>query len=285
MVLRNACFLTPDAERIISMEKIVTDHLGNAFPTIKDMCDYWKIPKNTYVARIHTHHWSLEKALTTPVKERTCRDHLGQEFPNRTEMCKHWGISTGAYIGRMERNWTLEQILTTPSQPSKKECTDHLGNKFTSKASMCEHWNIHVQTYTKRIEKQKWSQEQALTTPLEIQEIIKDPYGNTFDSISSMCDIYEMNKTTHRARFHAEKAMIEILGIIPVLSHTIQNYKFNEHLTIIEAINHTHKSGSYTPKYFACTFDGQEVMLPYQWIIQYCEQHLPPEKNPMRQNA
>lgn len=264
------------------MTDIITDHLGNTFQTVKDMCDYWKISKNTYYSRMNSHHWSLEKTLTTPVKERTCKDHLGQEFPNTTKMCEHWGISTSAYIGRMKQNWSLEQTLTTPSQPSKKECTDHLGNKFASKAAMCEHWGINVVTYSYRTDKYKWSQEKALTTPPEIQEILTDPYGNTFDNITDMCDLYKINHTTYNARLNAEKSMIETLGIIPVLSHTTQNYEFDKSLTIVEAVNHKNKSGGYTPKFFICIFDGHEVMLPYQWIIQYCEQHLPPEKNPIK---
>lgn len=46
----------------------VTDHLGNEFKSIKDMCEFHHIPSKIYNNRVNRHHWSMEKALTTPLK-------------------------------------------------------------------------------------------------------------------------------------------------------------------------------------------------------------------------
>ncbi len=46
----------------------VTDHLGNEFESIKDMCEFHHIPSKIYDNRVNRHHWSMEKALTTPLK-------------------------------------------------------------------------------------------------------------------------------------------------------------------------------------------------------------------------
>lgn len=49
-----------------------------------------------------------------------CTDHLGNQFESMKAMCRHWNITQKAYDYRKKRNWTLEQILTTPVQQTKK---------------------------------------------------------------------------------------------------------------------------------------------------------------------
>ena len=46
----------------------VTDHFGNEFKSIKDMCEFHHIPSKIYDNRVNRHHWSMEKALTTPLR-------------------------------------------------------------------------------------------------------------------------------------------------------------------------------------------------------------------------
>lgn len=46
----------------------VTDHLGNEFKSIKEMCEFHHIPSKIYDNRVNRQHWSMEKALTTPFR-------------------------------------------------------------------------------------------------------------------------------------------------------------------------------------------------------------------------
>lgn len=46
----------------------VTDHLGNEFKSIEDMCEFHHIPVKIYDSRVNRQHWSMEKALTTPLR-------------------------------------------------------------------------------------------------------------------------------------------------------------------------------------------------------------------------
>lgn len=48
------------------------DHLGNVWPSLTDMCNYYKIPSDTYLKRI-SRGWTKEKALTTPVNRHILR--------------------------------------------------------------------------------------------------------------------------------------------------------------------------------------------------------------------
>lgn len=48
--------------------KAIQDHKGNWFATITDMCDWYGINVTTFKARINILKWSLEDALTTPIR-------------------------------------------------------------------------------------------------------------------------------------------------------------------------------------------------------------------------
>lgn len=250
------------------------DHLGNTFDTMKEMCEYHNISKGAFEQRIKK-NWTLKDALTIPLKDETCTDHIGNEFPSITAMCKHYGLTISTFQSRQRCNWTLKQALTTPIQQTEVNCIDHLGNTFKSIKDMCKYWNVSVTTYRNRL-KQNISQEKALTGDTHI-----DPYGNTFPTRQKMYNTYNITRSKGR-HLCTTASMIEALNIIPLLNAQIKNYRFNQKLTIIKCVKQEHKKGNHKPNYFICMFHGHEVMLPYQWIIQYCEQHLPPEKNPVK---
>jgi hypothetical protein len=83
------------------------------------MCEYWGIPDTLFDYRKRL-GWSLEKALTTPVRTRARVDHLGNSFKSQKEMCEYWGISASTFNVRMEKlGWSLEKSLTTPIRSHK----------------------------------------------------------------------------------------------------------------------------------------------------------------------
>lgn len=45
-----------------------TDHTGRQFPSQGAMCEAWGIAQGLFCNRIHLRGWSLERALTTPVR-------------------------------------------------------------------------------------------------------------------------------------------------------------------------------------------------------------------------
>ena len=269
-----------------SLEKALTeppesdmckDHLGHTFSSMKEMCEYWKIDASTYRYR-RKQGYTIEQALTMPLKSR-CYDHLGNTFPNLQTMCDYWNIALQAYKSRIKNGWSQEKALTTPSKTGK--CYDHLGNEFVSIQEMCKHYNISTHTYYVK-KRKNISLENILTTPIRHstkKHTTVDPYGNEFSSETIMAKTYHVSVSNWK---RDKKSLIERLKIIPSLNRHIQNYTFDPHLTIMKPVNHNNQQGAYTPKFFICIFDGYEVMLPYTWIIQYCEQHLPPEKNPIQ---
>jgi hypothetical protein len=59
-------------DKMKNQGKECRDHLGNKYPTISKMCESYNIPIYTYENRIGN-SWSLEKALTTPLKRTVIR--------------------------------------------------------------------------------------------------------------------------------------------------------------------------------------------------------------------
>lgn len=98
------------------MSKTCTDHLGNEFRSLKDMCGKYGLKTNLYCNRIKM-GWTVEKALTAPIgksprKGSRCCDHEGRYFPSISAMARHWGVSVKAVHIRLRKGWPLKDALT-----------------------------------------------------------------------------------------------------------------------------------------------------------------------------
>lgn len=105
-----------------SHDKPCTDHLGNKYPTIKEMCKIYGLNPETYSRRINVYHMSVAEALTRPVKHNggiRCQDHHGRCYKSRTRMCERYGIDRKLFEYRISHDWSLEDALTTPPKTEK----------------------------------------------------------------------------------------------------------------------------------------------------------------------
>lgn len=103
----------------ITHEKPCSDHLGNVYGSIKEMCAFWHIRPETYTRRINNYNMTVEEALTRPVRSNggvKCRDHLGEQFYSKSSMCMHWGIDRKLYEYRISHGWSQKDALTKPSR-------------------------------------------------------------------------------------------------------------------------------------------------------------------------
>ena len=211
------------------MATIYTDHLGNKYSSLKDMCAFYGISVSTYKARIKR-GWSVQDALEKPLTKYSCRDYLGNEFASKKAMCDAYNIDYRVFQARIKNeNWSLEKALTTPVRDDS--CVDHLGNKFNSISDMCSFYKIDPSCYKKRI-RSGWSVENALTMPSGSKNPLskiwnekkspaskecKDHKGNEYPSFKAMCNAYNMSPNTVYARmtkykWPLEKALTTPLG-------------------------------------------------------------------------
>lgn len=138
--------LTKPYQELPSTSKTVTDHTGQTFISVSEMCKHWKMTRVTYNARRKA-GWSIEKALTTPIKrikvEKTPHtDHLGNTYESLNEMCRAYGITRWMYQSRIENGWSVKDALTKPISINATECHDGFGNTFPSLKDLGNYYNI-----------------------------------------------------------------------------------------------------------------------------------------------
>lgn len=186
------------------------DHLGNEFPSVQAMADFWHIPESTLYTRLQK--MPVKEAILATTEElrgTPVTDHLGNTFPSVRAMCRHWGITTQLYYGRVRNcGFSLEEALTTPVQQQPKNSvvvTDHTGQTFQSVSDMCKHWHMGRSTYNAR-RKNGWSVEKALTVPCtEINttpQAWTDHLGNQFPTLNAMCDYWHITHHTFSTRMN-----------------------------------------------------------------------------------
>lgn len=129
---------------MVLKRSLVLDHLGNEYTSVDDMCDYYKVSKDKFLARIKL-GWSLDKALTVEVNVsahgQIAKDHLGNVYRSMDEMCKKYGITKNKLNYRLRAGWSLKDALT---KGNKSNVKDHLGNSFDSVEDMCNSYNITI---------------------------------------------------------------------------------------------------------------------------------------------
>lgn len=211
--------------------KLCTDHLGNTFESVSDMCKYWNISSKNYNHRIRM-GWSVENALTTPVNGTKLPkiDHLGNTFDTVDSMCKHWGIEYATLKRRIKSGWSLEDALTKPSQ--RGICYDHKGIVYDNLDAMCNAYGVSKATFQSRI-KRGHTLEEAL--------IGKDTRKNSkylldgFKDIEDMCSYYNININTFRARVRSGMNIDDALGITGRIPNRRSSAEVKEEIKVCES--------------------------------------------------
>lgn len=135
----------------------ITDHQGRKFKNCAEMCDFWGVDLENYNSRVHSHKWTKERALTTPVKTRIRRklpttDHQGRTFESFEQLARQYAMCPDTLKRRLKRGLSLEEALTTPARHGQHvQCKDHLGNVFYTFTDMCAFWKVAYTTFLDRL--------------------------------------------------------------------------------------------------------------------------------------
>lgn len=134
----------PKQETVVS--KSCTDHLGNKFPSISAMCEYWNnIDISIYNER-RKNGWTQEKALTTPSTSRPIpksetklrTDCFGNTFKNIQKMCDHHNTSCKRYYKRINKGYSqIEALGVIPLLNNQTK-----NAKITDTITIIKHANI-----------------------------------------------------------------------------------------------------------------------------------------------
>lgn len=177
--------------------KVYTDHIGNEFETVFQMCAYYKISESKYRSRL-ANGWSQEEALTGVRKKKQVTDHLGNIFDSKTDMCQFYGIRETLFNARINAGKTLEEALLGVDEDSETTVVDHLGNKYKNVSQMCKAYGVRLDLYCQR-KKRGWSLEEILTGRKK-SEPVTDHKGITYPDVEEMCLEYGVQKPTYLHR-------------------------------------------------------------------------------------
>lgn len=198
-----------------------TDHLGNQYSSITEMCRAYHIQADTFMHRMKR-GWSLEKSLTKPVRSRVVYhqpktstsnekkyiDPEGNTFNSVAKMCSYWGIGVSAFRYRIQQGLPLKLALTAHPVTHKKCHTDHLGQQFNTISDMCNYWNIKTTTYLSRIS-YGWSVKDALTLQTYHKKIRPQTEDNYFTYLVVYLGqtylVYAKNSEEASQRWHIYK--------------------------------------------------------------------------------
>lgn len=181
---------------MVTYAKESTDHRGNIYPSLKDMCDAYDVDTGTYYNRLER-GWTVERALETKARDHTDdrTDHRGVVYESVAAMCNAWKVNISTYYSRRNRGWTKEEALEKPRKRTPhntKPSTDHLGKNWPSKKAMCEAHGTTVEAYNYAICK-GLSVEEALTGKHTHWEECRDHLGNIYPTKSAMCRAYGLD--------------------------------------------------------------------------------------------
>lgn len=135
----------------------ITDHQGRKFKTCAEMCEFWGVDLENYNCRVHSLKWTKERALTTPVKNRSrltlpTTDHQGRAFESFEQLARHYAMCPDTLKHRLKKGVSLEQALTMPARRGQHvACKDHLGNVYYTFTDMCNFFEVKYSTFISRL--------------------------------------------------------------------------------------------------------------------------------------
>lgn len=140
------------------------DHLGNRYSSVKEMVlAYGIYPTCLIYKRLKDMGWSLEKALTTPIRSMKKITYKGKTYRSARQLSFAVGIDTHTLERRVARGFTLEEAVEIGvGHPEWTVSVDHLGNKYPSFKAMCKAYKKSPNTVNLRLNN-GWSLELALT--------------------------------------------------------------------------------------------------------------------------
>ena len=98
------------SEKAEKKEVVIIDHEGNRFPTIGKMAKFHGLSYFVVYNRLKE-GWSIERALTTPVRESTAYEYKGIKYNSLHELCRKNGVSSSVVRIELGRGKRLEDVL------------------------------------------------------------------------------------------------------------------------------------------------------------------------------
>lgn len=141
-----------------------TDHLGNVYPSFREMCEHYHLQPAVVYARL-SYGYSLEKALTT----NNTVTYKGVVYSSFSELCRRFNISKNVAKSRLLIGWGLEKALTTPVN-HHAPCVFYKNTRYKNRQVLCDTFEISRVTFDKYLAK-GMTVDQAVDKLVELHKI------------------------------------------------------------------------------------------------------------------
>ena len=241
--------------------KTVTDHLGQKWPSISEMCRHWGVKQQTYRMRIKM-GFTVEDALLKPIKKvdmaaQKWIDHKGIEYPSLNAMCKAYNTTRTRFSTRVnDLGWSIEKALTTKDTIINNKEVTYKDLTFPALTDMANYYGIPVHRLQGKVS------DDNIVTEEYMQKVFKSVYRNktinNFQVIGCVNFPYFMIKyKNHKYVWHIDTILNEYHKTFnPIPQSKIKD----KHLEIIECVNFP---------YYRVTYDKIEYIWSYWKIIEY----------------
>lgn len=240
----------------------VTDHLGQTWPSISEMCRHWGVKQQTYRMRIRM-GFTVEDALTAPIKKintakQQWTDHNGITYPSLNAMCKAHGTTRTRFSTRVnDLGWSVEKALTTKEVIVNRKPIRYGDLTFPSAADAANYYGVPVY----RFQGKKLGNYDVIPDEY-MEKIMKSTYnGKDVNDIHVIGCIkypyFMVSVKNNKYVWHIDSILKEYHKTFdPIPKTKIQD----KHLRIIECIDFP---------YYKITYDDAELIWSYWQIIKY----------------
>lgn len=223
--------------------KKYTDHFGNVFNSLSEMCKHYEIDANLFRCRERL-GWSLKDILETPRKVSDRRkeytDSDGNKFKNKAELANFHNMSDVRYYNLIKSGYTLEDDKDHKfGVGSCNVVTDPFGRTHRTLLSMLKFYDIPTSSYvgymvTGRsmtdVLVDKMNKRLPKIKPGNRYDNVVDHLGKSYETISDMCRHYNISHGLIRDRLLAGWSLKDALTIPANPDIHIKTKEVEDHL-------------------------------------------------------
>lgn len=108
----------PIAKINVTKKQKWTDHLGNNYDSMNQMCDKYNITHHTFKTRLDL-GWSIEDALTKPnvIHSKEITDYCGRIFPTIADFCHFYNMPVYMLHGKNRTDKEIQRLMRLNFKP------------------------------------------------------------------------------------------------------------------------------------------------------------------------
>lgn len=122
------------------------EYNGNKFKSLRNLCDFYNVPYYAIYFRI-SKGYSLEEALTEPVKNNRIVEFEGKKFKSTREFCRYYNLNVTTFCNRRNMGWTIEECVYGKAnkydRPKLMGEIEFEGKKYKNFKSLCEDYKVN----------------------------------------------------------------------------------------------------------------------------------------------